>query len=33
VGLLFGRDQYRNMKMKNCRNYQNLSYARDDVPR
>jgi hypothetical protein len=30
--MLFGRDQCRNMKMKNCRNYQNLSYTRDDVP-
>jgi hypothetical protein len=25
--MLFGRDQCRNMKMKNCRNCQNLSYA------
>jgi hypothetical protein len=29
--MLFGRDQYRIMKMMNCRNYQNLSYAREDA--
>ncbi|TVU32037.1 hypothetical protein EJB05_23753 [Eragrostis curvula] len=29
--MLFGRDQYRDMKMKNYRNYQNLSYAREDA--
>jgi hypothetical protein len=29
--MLFRRDQCQNMKMKNCRNYQNLSYAQDDV--
>jgi len=29
--MLFGRDQYREMKMKNYRNYQNLSYAREDA--
>ena len=29
--MLFGRDKYREMKMKNYRNYQNLSYAREDA--
>jgi hypothetical protein len=29
--MLFGRDRYRDMKMKNYRNYQNLSYAREDA--
>jgi hypothetical protein len=29
--MLFSRDKYREMKMKNYRNYQNLSYAREDA--
>uniref|UniRef100_A0A0D9X7Q6 Uncharacterized protein n=1 Tax=Leersia perrieri TaxID=77586 RepID=A0A0D9X7Q6_9ORYZ len=29
--IVFRRDQYREMKMKNYRNYQNLSYAREDA--
>ncbi|KAL6900797.1 hypothetical protein ACP4OV_005473 [Aristida adscensionis] len=29
--IVFKREQYREMKMKNYRNYQNLSYAREDA--
>uniref|UniRef100_A0A0D3H049 Uncharacterized protein n=2 Tax=Oryza TaxID=4527 RepID=A0A0D3H049_9ORYZ len=29
--IVFRRDQYREMKMKNYRNYQNLSYAREEA--
>ncbi|EMS66765.1 hypothetical protein TRIUR3_10859 [Triticum urartu] len=29
--MLFPRDQYREMKMKGYKNYQNLSYAREDA--
>ncbi|KAL5221577.1 hypothetical protein ABZP36_026290 [Zizania latifolia] len=29
--MLFRRDQYREMKLKNYRNYQNLSYAREEA--
>ena len=29
--MLFPRDQYRDMKTKSYKNYQNLSYAREDA--
>jgi hypothetical protein len=29
--MLFPRDQYREMKMRGYKNYQNLSYAREDA--
>lgn len=29
--MMFPRDKYRDMKMKSYKNYQNLSYAREDA--